>query len=314
MPGGQFTNLKEQARSLGIDNARWPEVARAYAEVNEMFGDIIKVTPTSKVVGDMALMMVTTGLTPQAVLDPNVEVAFPESVVSLFHGDLGQAYGGFPPALQAKVLKGGQPLTTRPGESLPPTDLEAARAAASAKTGIALSDYDLCSYLMYPKVYLDYMSDRMVYAPVSGIPTRYFFYGMEPGEELSVDIERGKTLIIRFVAVSEAHEDGTRTAFFELNGQPRSVKITDRSQKAIKPPRRKAELGNDKHVAAPMPGTIATVHVAAKSRVSKGDVLFTIEAMKMETAVRAEREGEVAEVATRVGEPVDAKDLLLAYS
>jgi pyruvate carboxylase len=314
MPGGQFTNLKEQARSLGIDNSRWPEVARAYAEVNEMFGDIIKVTPTSKVVGDMALMMVATGLTPQAVLDPNVEVAFPESVVSLFHGDLGQAYGGFPPALQAKVLKGEQPLQTRPGESLKPTDLDAARATAGAKTGIDLSDYDLCSYLMYPKVYLDYMSDRLNYGPVSGIPTRFFFYGMEPGEEVSVDIERGKTLIIRFVAVSEAHEDGTRTAFFELNGQPRSVKITDRSQKVIKPPRRKAELGNDRHVAAPMPGTVATVHVAAKAKVLKGDVLVTIEAMKMETAVRAERNGELAEVVTRVGEPVDAKDLLMVYA
>lgn len=317
MPGGQFTNLKEQARSLGIENSRWPEVAHAYAQVNEMFGDIVKVTPTSKVVGDMAIMMVTTGLTPQAVLDPDTEVAFPESVVQLFHGDLGQAYGGFPAALQAKVLKGEPPLTIRPGEVLKPTDLDATREtmhAKAAKIGRELNDYDLCSYLMYPKVFLDYMSDRQQYGPVSGIPTRFFFYGMQPGEEVSVDIERGKTLIIRFVAVSEAHEDGTRTAFFELNGQPRSVKIVDRSQKASKPPRRKAELTNDKHIAAPMPGTIATVHVLPNAKVSKGDVLVTIEAMKMETAVRAERDGEITEVITRVGEPVDAKDLLLVYA
>jgi pyruvate carboxylase len=314
MPGGQFTNLKEQARSLGIENSRWPEVAHAYAQVNDMFGDIVKVTPTSKVVGDMAIMMVTTGLTPQAVLDPNTEVAFPESVVQLFRGDLGQAYGGFPPALQAKILKGEKPLTTRPGEVLKPTDLEAARQAAQQKTGRELTDYDLCSYLMYPKVYLDYMSDRQQYGPVSGIPTRFFFYGMEPGDEVSVDIERGKTLIISFVAISEAHDDGTRTAFFELNGQPRSVKIVDRSQKATKPPRRKAELTNDKHVAAPMPGTIATVHVLPNAKVVKGDVLVTVEAMKMETAVRAERDGVITEVITRVGEPVDAKDLLLVYA
>jgi pyruvate carboxylase len=311
MPGGQFTNLREQARSMGIGDSRWPEVAHTYAQVNDMFGDIIKVTPTSKVVGDMALMMVSSGLTREAVLDPAIDVAFPESVVQLFHGDLGQPVGGFPRDLQAKILKGEKPLTVRAGEILPATDLEAARASARAITGRELSNYDLCSYLMYPKVYVDYMRDRQQFGPVSSIPTRNFFYGMHPGEEISVDIERGKTLIIRFITVSEAREDGLRTAFFELNGLPRSVKIADRSKKVLKAPRRKAESGNDRHVAAPMPGTVAGVHVAAHARIAKGDVLVTVEAMKMETAVRAERDGVVNEVLVEAGAQIDAKDLLL---
>jgi pyruvate carboxylase len=314
MPGGQFTNLKEQARSLGIDDVHWPEVAKAYAQVNEMFGDIIKVTPSSKVVGDMAIFMVTSGLTQEMVLDPETEVNFPESVVSFFKGDLGQPYGGFPKALQKKILKGAKPLTTRPGEALPAVNLDDVRVQMQSNVGRPLGDYDLCSYLMYPKVFITYLKERELYGPVSGIPTRYFFYGMEPGDELTVDIERGKSLIIRFVAMSDAHDDGTRTVFFELNGEPRSLKIADRSKVAAKPPRRKADVGNDKHVAAPMPGNVTMVHVKPKAKVSKGDVLVTIEAMKMETAVRAERDGEVAEVITRLSEPVDAKDLLLVLA
>ena len=245
MPGGQFTNLREQARSLGIDDTRWPEVARAYAQVNEMFGDIVKVTPTSKVVGDMALMMVTSGLTPEQVLDPHTRDRFPESVVSLFRGDLGQPYGGFPPALQKKVLKGAAAVDGAPGRGAA-ADRSATRRAPSAiaKTWREITDEEFASYLMYPKVFLDYMQDAArLTASVSVLPTPLFFYGMEPGEEVSVDIERGKTLIVRFVAVSDAHEDGTRTVFFELNGQPRSVKVPDRSQVALKPPRRKAEPG-----------------------------------------------------------------------
>ncbi len=314
MPGGQFTNLREQARSLGIDETRWSEVATAYAEVNDLFGDIIKVTPTSKVVGDMALFMVTSGLSAEDVLDPDKEIAFPESVVSFFRGDLGQPYGGFPQGLQKKVLKGASPLTVRPGEALAPTDLVSARTDAQAKCGREITDDELASYLMYPKVFLDYAAERAIYGRVSMLPTSVFFYGMEPGQEITVDIDRGKTLIIRFVAVSESHEDGTRTAFFELNGQPRSVKIADRSVIAIKPPRRKADAANADHVAAPMPGTIATVAVSVGAQVLRGDVLVTIEAMKMETSVRAERDGKVAEILTRPGELVDAKDLLVVLS
>ncbi len=311
MPGGQFTNLREQARSLGIEATRWSEVANAYAEVNELFGDIVKVTPTSKVVGDMALFMVTSGLTPEDVVNPDKEIAFPESVVSFFHGDLGQPYGGFPPELQKKVLKGATPLTSRPGESLPPADLAATRAEAQAKCGREITDDELASYLMYPKVFLDFTKERAAYGRVSMLPTPVFFYGMEPGQEITVELERGKSLIIRFVTMSEGHEDGTRTAFFELNGQPRSVRVVDRGAVAARPPRRKADAANPDHVAAPMPGTIATVCVNVGAQVLRGDVIVTIEAMKMETSVRAERDGTVAEVLTRTGELVDAKDLLV---
>jgi pyruvate carboxylase len=314
MPGGQFTNLREQARSLGIDDARWPEVAQAYAKVNEMFGDIVKVTPTSKVVGDMALMMVTSGLTAEQVVDPDTEIAFPESVISLFRGDLGQPYGGFPEALQKKVLKGAAPLNVRPGEVLPPIDLEKARAEAEAKTWREITDDEFASYLMYPKVFLDYMQNRLDFGRVMVLPTWLYFYGMEPGNEVSIDIDRGKTLIVRFVAMSEAHEDGTRTVFFELNGQPRTVKVPDRTHVALKPPRRKASAGDPAQVGAPMPGTVVNVAVTPGAKVARGDVLVTIEAMKMETSVRADRDGTIAEVVTNRGEAVEAKDLLVVFA
>jgi pyruvate carboxylase len=314
MPGGQYTNLREQARALGIEDHRWPEVARAYAEVNQLFGDIVKVTPSSKVVGDLAIMMVTQGLTGADVLDPQTEVAFPESVVQFFHGDLGQPYGGFPEALQRKVLQGRTPLTVRPGLILPQADLAVERATAEKSCGRQVSDAELASYLMYPRVFVDYVGNRSRYGNVSVLPTSVFFYGMKPQQEVSVDLERGKTLIVRFVAVSEPHDDGTRTVFFELNGQPRSVHVNDRSQVAKRPPRRKIEPENAGHVGAPMPGSVTTVAVKAGQKVTRGEVLLTLEAMKMETSVRAERDGEVSEVLARPGLQVDAKDLLLVLA
>jgi pyruvate carboxylase len=312
MPGGQYSNLKEQARALGIDDTRWPDVARTYAEVNDMFGDIIKVTPTSKVVGDMTLLMMTNGLSRDAVLDPATEIAFPESVVQLFRGDLGQPYGGFPPQLQRKVLQGATPRTERPGLSMPPADLVRLREEANRKAERTLTDRQFASYLMYPKVFIDYAADRRRYGDVAIVPTPVFFYGMEPGQEISVELERGKTLIVLYVTHSEPHEDGTRTVFFELNGQPRSVRVTDRSQTPKRPPQRKIDPGNPRHIGAPMPGTVATVSVAAGHRIKRGDVVVTIEAMKMEAAVRAELDGEVAEVLVAPGSQIDAKDLLIA--
>ena len=312
MPGGQYTNLRQQARALGIDDTRWPEVARAYAEVNAMLGDIVKVTPTSKVVGDLALMMVTNGLTSAAVLDPQVEVAFPESVVQLFNGDLGQPHGGFPQALQRKVLKGTAPRhTRRPGEDLPPADLERLRVEASARAAHPVSEQQLASYLMYPKVFADYAAHRRRFGDVAILPTSVFFYGMQPGQELSVELERGKTLIVRFVTHSEPHEDGTRTVFFELNGQPRSIRVADRSITAKRPAHRKADPGNPHHIGAPMPGTVATVSVLVGQKVARGQVVATLEAMKMEATVCAERDGVVAEVLVQPAMQVDAKDLLV---
>jgi pyruvate carboxylase len=311
MPGGQYTNLREQARSLGIDDARWPEVARAYADVNEMFGDIVKVTPTSKVVGDLAILMITSGLSRQAVLDPDTEIAFPESVVQLFRGDLGQPIGGFPEGLQRKVLKGATPRTARPGALMPSADLEALRAEASARAAHPVSDAQFASYLMYPKVFADYAADRRRFSDVAILPTPVFFYGMEPGQEINVDLEPGKTLIVRYVTKSEPHEDGTRTVFFELNGAPRSIRVTDRSQVPTRPPQRKVDTGNPRHIGAPMPGTIASIGVAVGQKVARGDVVATLEAMKMEAAVRTEIDGVVAEVVVRPGTQVDAKDLLV---
>ena len=310
MPGGQYTNLREQARSLGIEDHRWHEVAAAYADVNDLFGDIVKVTPTSKVVGDMAIMMVTSGIDRAAVLDPQIEIAFPESVVQLFRGDLGQPLGGFPRDLQRKVLKGAEPLRDRPGASLRPADLEAERTAVQLKVGRAISDDDLASYLMYPKVFVEYAADRARYGDLSTLPTSVFFYGMQPGQEINVDLERGKTLIVRYVTTSDPHEDGTRTVFFELNGQPRPIRIADRSQVASRPPTRKADADDPTHVGAPMPGTVATVTVHAGQRVRRGDVIVTLEAMKMETSVRAERDATVKEVLVRPGQSVDTKDLI----
>lgn len=310
MPGGQYTNLREQARSLGIAE-RWPEVSHAYAEVNQMFGDIVKVTPSSKVVGDMALMMVTAGLTPADVLDPARDIAFPESVVSLFRGDLGQTEGGFPKALQAKILKGEPPITVRPGSVMPPADLDAQRAEAEKKAGRKISDSEFASYLMYPKVFTDYARHRREYGDVSLLPTPAFFYGMEPGEEISVGIDTGKSLIICFRAISEADEEGLRTVYFELNGQPRTVKITDRSRAPERAARAKADPTEPGQTGAPMPGLVVQVSVTAGQPVERGDVLLAIEAMKMQTSVVAEVAGTVTAVAVKVGDQIDTKDLLV---
>ena len=312
MPGGQFTNLKEQARALGLE-ARWHDVARAYAEINMMFGDIVKVTPTSKVVGDMALAMVSADWTRDEIEDPDHEIAFPESVVALFRGDIGQPPRGFPEALQRKVLKGAAPLTTRPGAILKPADLEAERAEAEHKVGRHISDPEFASYMMYPKVFTNYAARRRDHGPVQVLPTPIFLYGMSPGQEVAVDLEHGKTLVIRCQAIGDTDEEGNVRVFFELNGQPRIVRIADRAVADTVVRRRKAEDGNADHVAAPMPGMVASVAVTAGQAVKQGDLLLTIEAMKMETAIHAQRDGTIAEVATPAGTQVDAKDLLVAY-
>ncbi|MBI1622249.1 pyruvate carboxylase [Aquamicrobium zhengzhouense] len=314
MPGGQFTNLKEQARSLGLET-RWHEVARAYHDANLMFGDIVKVTPSSKVVGDMALMMVSQELSVEDVMNPDRDIAFPDSVVSMLRGDLGQSPGGWPQALQKKALKGEAPITARPGSLLPDADLDAERKQIEGKIERGLSEAEFASYLMYPKVFTDFAAAQAEYGPVSVLPTPSYFYGMEPEEEIYVDLEQGKTLVVRCLALGETDDQGMVTVFFELNGQPRRVKVPNRKggASAVKA-RRKAEPGNTAHIGAPMPGVVSTVAVASGQRVKAGDVLLSIEAMKMETALHAERDGEVAEVLVRTGEQIDAKDLLVVYA
>ncbi len=311
MPGGQFTNLKAQAASLGLDD-RWPEVARTYADVNQMFGDIVKVTPSSKVVGDMALMMVSQGLTRAEVEDPKTEVSFPDSVIDMMRGNLGQPPGGFPEGIVKKVLKGEAPNLERPGKHLAPVDLEAVRAELSKELeGMPIDDEDLCGYLMYPKVFLDYMGRHRTYGPVRTLPTPTFFYGMEPSEEISAEIDPGKTLEIRLQAASETNEDGEVKVFFELNGQPRVIRVANRLVKATTAQRPKAEAGNDNHIGAPMPGVVASVGAVVGQKVSAGDLLLTIEAMKMETGIHAERDAVVKAVHVQPGGQIDAKDLLV---
>ncbi|MCC4296991.1 pyruvate carboxylase [Aurantimonas coralicida] len=314
MPGGQFTNLKEQARSLGLET-RWHQVAQTYSDVNRMFGDIVKVTPSSKVVGDMALMMVSQDLTVADVKDPKKDLAFPDSVVSMMHGDLGQPPQGWPADIQKKVLKGETPITVRPGSLLADADLDAEQAKLEEKLERDASAQEFASYLMYPKVFTDFAAAQELYGPVSMLPTPSYFYGIAQDEEVLIDLERGKTLVVRCLGFGETDEKGMRTVFFELNGQPRRIKVPDRAHGAaggaVRP---KAEAGNANHVGAPMPGVVSTLAVAAGQTVRSGDVLLSIEAMKMETAIHAERDGTIEAVHVTAGAQIDAKDLLVVYA
>jgi len=294
---------------LGLGD-RWGEVASAYAEVNDMFGDIVKVTPRSKVVGDMALTMVTGGLSRADVETEGVDVAFPDSVISFFRGDLGQPHGGFPAALQKKVLQGETPIEVRPGSLLPAVDLAQERETAERRVDRHISDEELASYLMYPDVFVQYADKRRQFGDLTMLPTPVYFYGMESGDECQVEIDPGRTLTVRYLGTSEAHDDGERTVFFELNGQPRPIRISDRTQAQTQAPRLRAEAGNADHVGAPMPGLIATIKVHEGDTVERGDILIVIEAMKMQTSIRAERDGLVKAVCVAVGDQVDAKDLL----
>jgi pyruvate carboxylase len=311
MPGGQFTNLKAQARSLGLED-RWPEVARAYSDANQMFGDIVKVTPSSKVVGDMALMMVAQGLTRAQVEDPAHDVAFPDSVVDMLKGNLGQPHGGWPEGISKKVLKGETALTTRPGAGVPSVDFEAVRAKIAAELdGAVIDDEDLHGYLMYPKVFMEYMARHQTYGPVRTLPTRTFFYGMNTGDEISIEIDPGKTLELRLQAVGETGDDGEVKVFFELNGQPRVIRVPNRAVKAKTAAKPKAVEGNANHIGAPMPGSIAGVSVSVGQKLRPGDLLLTIEAMKMETGIHADREGVVKALYVQAGSQIEAKDLLI---
>ncbi len=228
MPGGQYTNLHQQAQALGLED-RWREVCRMYAAVNLLFGDIVKVTPTSKVVGDMALFMVANNLTPEEIESGNRELAFPESVVEFFEGRLGEPPGGFPEKLQKRILRGRKPLEGRPGAILPPADFAATRSVLEKQIHRPASDRELLSYMLYPRVFPELAAHQARYSDTSVLSTPLFFHGMEPGEEVSIDIEVGKTLIVKFLTVGDPHEDGSRMVFFELNGQPREVLVVDRA-------------------------------------------------------------------------------------
>ncbi|MEM7465014.1 MAG: biotin/lipoyl-containing protein, partial [Pseudomonadota bacterium] len=262
-----------------------------------------------------ALMMVSQDLDIGDVMDGSKEIAFPESVVSMMRGDLGQPEGGWPSDIQDRVLKGDPAYTERPGALLDDIDLNAARIEAEETVGEKLSDKEFASYLMYPKVFADYALVRADYGPTAVLPTPVYFYGLEPGNEIHVDLEKGKTLVIRCLAVGETDDKGMVTVYFELNGQPRRTKVPDRAHGASGgAAKRKAEPGDDNHVGAPMPGVVSTVAIEAGQIVSAGDVLFSIEAMKMETAIHAERDGSIVEILVKTGDQIDAKDLLAVYA
>ncbi len=312
MPGGQYTNLRQQAKSLHLED-RWHDVADAYAAVNGLLGDIVKVTPSSKVVGDLALFMVTNHLSAADLLDPGRKLAFPKSVVEMMQGYLGQPEGGWPPAIQKVVLDsaGAKPFTARPGSKLPKADLAKTAEELTAKLGHPPTPPDVMSYLMYPQVFLDYDAHLKQYDNTSVIPTPAFLYGMQAGDEVNVEIEPGKTLIVRYLTTGDPRPDGLRTVFFELNGQPREVTVPDRSAAVTAAQRAKADPANPDHVAAPMPGKVSAVAVTAGQAVRAGDRLLSIEAMKMETAVYSPRAGRVADVLVQPNSIVAAKDLLV---
>ena len=292
--------------------SQWPEISQAYADVNKLFGDIVKVTPTSKVVGDMALYMVANGLTPEQVADPDYEIDFPGSVISFFRGEMGRPKDGFPKALQKKVLRDEQPLAGRPGETLDPVDLEQVRKDAEKEIGQDLSDTDLASYLMYPAVFKDFAAHRANYGEVSRLPTRVFFNGLEEQEEISVDIETGKTLVISLQGNTKDEEEGITRLFYELNGQPRMIRIAHADSDAAKS-HPKADANNDNHIGAPIPGMVVRVAVKEGQSVKKNEPLLALEAMKMETGIAAPRDATIAKIHVSAGTTVAAKDLLIEF-
>lgn len=284
-----------------------------YAEVNRAFGDIVKVTPSSKVVGDMALFLIQHGMTVQEFenLPPDHSLNIPNSVVEMFEGSLGEPEGGWPKKIARVILRGGKARRGRPGARLKPVDFEEARAQIDKKTGAKPAETDLMSYLMYPEVYIKFAKSRANYGDLTVLPTAPFFYGMKNGDEIAVEIEPGKNLVVKLLAVGEPHPDGHRIVFFELNGQPREVVIRDRKLKAEAKVHPKANPEKPGEVGAPIPGAVTSISVELNQEVAKGDKLLVMEAMKMQTTVYAPLAGKVKERAVSVGQTVEPKDLLV---
>jgi pyruvate carboxylase len=315
IPGGQFTNLREQATAMGLGH-RWREVEKTYAEVNQLFGDIVKVTPSSKVVGDMALFLLANEMKPGdlLMLEENHDISLPNSVVEMFSGTLGVPPGGWPKKLQRIILRGQAPLKGRPGKHLAPVNFEAAQAELEKKLNHPVQRDALLSYLLYPEVYLKFNAFRQAYADVGVLPTPAFFYGLRPGEEITVDIEAGKTMIVKFLTISEAHPDGTRTLFFELNGQPREVNVRDRALRVQERSHPKADPEAPGQVGAPTAGLISSIAVQLHHPVERGAKLLTLEAMKMQSNIYAPIGGKINKLMVTPGQHVEAKDLLVVIA
>ncbi|MBX0356580.1 pyruvate carboxylase [Halobacillus sp. Nhm2S1] len=312
MPGGQYSNLQQQAKAVGLGH-RWDEVKSMYRRVNDMFGDIVKVTPSSKIVGDMALYMVQNELNEDDIYEKGDSLDFPDSVVEFFQGYLGQPYGGFPAELQRIILKGREPITVRPGELLEPVDFNNLKETLFHSLDRQVTSFDMISYALYPKVFMDHHKFREQYGDMSVLDTPTFFYGMRLGEEIEVEIEQGKTLIVKLVSVGEPQIDGTRTVYFELNGQPREVVVKDENVKAAVQQRPKADKADSKHIGATMPGTVIKVLSNKGEEVKKGDHLMITEAMKMETTVQAPFDGVIKDIYVENNEAIHVGDLLIEF-
>ncbi len=310
MPGGQYSNLQQQAKAVGLAD-QWEDVKEMYARVNHMFGDIVKVTPSSKVVGDMALYMVQNDLTEEDVLSKGASLDFPNSVVELFEGYLGQPVGGFPEELQKVILKGREPITVRPGELLEDVDFTALKEKLFKELGRPVTSFDAIAYALYPKVFKDYTTMVEQFGDISVLDTPTFLYGMRLGEEIEVEIETGKTLIVKLISIGQPQADGTRIVYFELNGQPREVVIKDESIKSTVATKIKADPKKETHIGASMPGTVIKVLVSKDEKVEKGDHLMITEAMKMETTVQAPFSGFVKDIYVSNGEAIQTGDLLI---
>ncbi|WP_108669829.1 pyruvate carboxylase [Peribacillus acanthi] len=310
MPGGQYSNLQQQAKGVGLGE-RWEEVKDMYRRVNLMFGDIVKVTPSSKVVGDMALFMVQNNLDEESVLEKGTTIDFPDSVIELFEGYLGQPTGGFPKELQKVILKNKEPITVRPGELLDDVDFNTLREELFREIGREVTDFDVMAYSLYPKVFLDYNKTLDQFGDMSNLDTPTFVFGMRLGEEIEVEIETGKTLIVKLVSIGQPQPDGTRVLYFELNGQQREVIIKDESIKSSVASKIKADPKDETHIGATMPGTVIKVLVEKGEKVKKGDHLLITEAMKMETTVQAPFTGVIKGIHVSNGEGINTGDLLL---
>ncbi len=306
MPGGQFTNLKEQAASMGLAH-RWPEIARCYAEVNRLFGDIVKVTPSSKVVGDMALFLFTRGIKPADVPNLPPGTPFPESVKDMLAGGLGEPMGGWPRDVVKAVLGKAKSKPAR----APKVSLPVVRKELAAKLKHTPDEDELYSHLMYPDVFAAFTKFGREYGDVSVLPTPAFFYGLKPGQEVAVEIEKGKTLFIKLINIGTPDKDGRRVVFFELNGMPREVTVADKSLQTTQKVRRKADPSKPLEIGAPIPGMVTNLNHGNGAKVSKGDKLLTMEAMKMQTTIYAPCSGTIEELLVAAGDAVDAGDLLL---
>jgi pyruvate carboxylase len=308
IPGGQYSNLRPQARALGLED-KFDLVKKNYAIANRLFGNIIKVTPSSKVVGDMALFMTANNLTEEDVLERGDHLSFPDSVKALMRGDLGQIKGGFPKKIQKIVLKDEEPFTDKPNAHLTPIDFKKALKDFKKQFGMELKERDLLSYLLYPKVYQDFNTHFNEFGEVSKLPTRLFFYGMKSNEEVMVKLDEGKNVLIKYLNKTPPDEQGIRMVAFSLNGQYRTIPVKDRGASVAIVSHQKAEGANE--IGVPLQGSLSKILVQVGDQISVNAPLFIIEAMKMESTITAPREGIVKRIALKEGVLVEQDDLVI---